>query len=467
MDSKKRSETGVLAIPILVILLFGAGWSFFLSGRVAGFLTGLGLPVAESLASVLGIVLVSIIALISPLRHAFKKARNLEDIQQEFERERRGMELFLNTADTIFLVFDKRQEVQLINHKGCALLGYHRDKVLGRNWFNNFIPAKKRQQAKKLFLEPPKSKGEKHRSFTLPILTQQGDELDIEWRLGWLRDASGTVYGILCTGVEVPIIRRPPDESEGQIRKLSSDLVLSKRKLQHQILETENLRSRLNFWMQSEKLVYPLRNNIENLSPEQCDDLVQKALEKFGKHCRADSGYIFLFSADGETMDNTHIWSAVQPAEEIQKPAGITLDDFPWFKQKIMAREIIHISHVDKLPPQAENEKNVFKSQGILSFLNVPMVHSGKAIGYIGFESQEKKTWTEDDIAQVRILGEVFSVALRLVGRTAVSAPGAAPAGVVLPGGLLRNLREGVLVFDKELRVTEWNPRLEEISGIG
>jgi signal transduction histidine kinase len=71
---------------------------------------------------------------------------------------------------------------------------------------------------------------------------------------------------------------------------------------------------------------------------------------------------------------------------------------FPWWMEKMQQHEIILFQHIDEMPVEAANEKEILKSQNIISILVVPVHYAGELIGFIGFDSVvEEKIWTEFD----------------------------------------------------------------------
>ena len=56
-------------------------------------------------------------------------AANITDIQR-----------FLDLAGVIILVLDSDQQVRYINKQGCDTLEVEREDILGKNWFDNFLP---------------------------------------------------------------------------------------------------------------------------------------------------------------------------------------------------------------------------------------------------------------------------------------------------------------------------------------
>jgi GAF domain-containing protein len=62
-----------------------------------------------------------------------------------------------------------------------------------------------------------------------------------------------------------------------------------------------------------------------NLASDQIDLEINGALREIGEFIGADRSYIFLFSADGTMMDNTHEWCAAGIEPQIQHLQGILL----------------------------------------------------------------------------------------------------------------------------------------------
>ncbi|MCK5430038.1 MAG: PAS domain S-box protein, partial [Anaerolineales bacterium] len=55
-------------------------------------------------------------------------------------REQRQVQQYLDLANTIFIALNTKGEVTLINRKGCEVLGYKEYEVIGKSWFENFVP---------------------------------------------------------------------------------------------------------------------------------------------------------------------------------------------------------------------------------------------------------------------------------------------------------------------------------------
>ncbi|MBI5642207.1 MAG: EAL domain-containing protein [Deltaproteobacteria bacterium] len=132
--------------------------------------------------------------------------------EERLRAERDRAQKYLDVANVIFVALDAGQKVTLINRKGCEVLGYGEGEIIGRNWFENFIPERFKKSSNECF----------HKIFSgldgLPecsesvILSKTGSEKKILWKNTALRDAEGRICAILSSGDDVTELRRAEDE---------------------------------------------------------------------------------------------------------------------------------------------------------------------------------------------------------------------------------------------------------------
>ena len=112
-------------------------------------------------------------------------------------------------------------------------------------------------------------------------------------------------------------------------------------------------------------------------------------------------------------MDNTHEWCRTNIEPQMQNLQAQPVETLGWSVAKIKQFEVVHIPRVVELPSEASVDREQMQGQDIQSLILVPMVYRGKAVGFVGFDSvRRERTWTEDDIALLRIVGEIFANAL-------------------------------------------------------
>jgi len=180
------------------------------------------------------------------------------------------------------------------------------------------------------------------------------------------------------------------------------------------ITERKRAEEALQYRVEFERLITGISSRFINLTPDEVDSGINRALQAIGEFADVDRSYVFLFYDNGTKVDNTHEWCAEGIEPQIQNLKGILVDDeLPWFAERIKKFEVFYVPCVADLPLEASTEKEHFQMQDIRSTIVVPMVYGGSLIGFLGFDSvRVEKTWSEDVIALLRIVGDVIANAL-------------------------------------------------------
>jgi diguanylate cyclase (GGDEF)-like protein/PAS domain S-box-containing protein len=145
--------------------------------------------------------------------------------QKDLLAERDRAQGYLDVAGVMLIVLDLAGRVTLINRKGLGILGYEseeEDEVLGREWFESFVPPMVRDRVSEEFREI--THGAIQEYYEDPILTRDGEERMIAWRISVLRDAEGAVVGVLGSGEDITE-RRAAERALAQSRALLESLI--------------------------------------------------------------------------------------------------------------------------------------------------------------------------------------------------------------------------------------------------
>jgi len=113
------------------------------------------------------------------------------------------MKKFFDVAETLFIKLDCDQKVTLINRKGCEILGYKEKDILGKNWFETFLPERIRSEVKKVYQNLLSGKTDPFEYHENPVLTKKGEERLISWHNIIIRDRCGCISGILSSGDDI------------------------------------------------------------------------------------------------------------------------------------------------------------------------------------------------------------------------------------------------------------------------
>ncbi len=162
-----------------------------------------------------------------------------------------------------------------------------------------------------------------------------------------------------------------------------------------------------------EELVTSISKNFINIHAENLNTEINKSLKLIGGYAGADRAYLFRFSEDGQTMDNTHEWCATGTKPYIDELKGLPVHGFPYLMDRMLNDEIFYVPVVADLPPEARAEREEFEREGILSIIIVPIRISGATVGFLGFDSTQKFTeWSEEDKRLLGLIAEIFAMAI-------------------------------------------------------
>jgi PAS domain S-box-containing protein len=127
------------------------------------------------------------------------RKRAEEQLQLEKERAQR----YLDIAGVILIANDAKGRVSMINKKGCEVLGYEQEEIIGKNWFDTLIPETVRKEVKAVFKKLMAGEVEPVAYFENPVLTKNGEERIIAWNNVILKDGAGNIVGTLSSGEDV------------------------------------------------------------------------------------------------------------------------------------------------------------------------------------------------------------------------------------------------------------------------
>jgi len=123
------------------------------------------------------------------------------ELEARLRRELNLTKALLDTAQVIILLLDSQGMITSFNQYMAQLTGYALDEVQGRDWFDTFLPAQDRIEARELFHEA--IAGRRVRGVLYPVLARDGTMRQIEWYDKVIKDADGTRIGLLRTGIDV------------------------------------------------------------------------------------------------------------------------------------------------------------------------------------------------------------------------------------------------------------------------
>jgi PAS domain S-box-containing protein len=162
----------------------------------------------------------AVIAYISDIR--WRKEQELK-----LRQEKELAQLYLEMAGSIILVLDNDEKVTLINREGAQVLGMKEEDIIGKNWFENFVPAAKREEVRAVFYHLLEHKGDQLEYYENKILAAHGEERLISWHNRLLHDTEGNIIGTISSGLDITLTREAElmlQESKARLKNYAIEL---------------------------------------------------------------------------------------------------------------------------------------------------------------------------------------------------------------------------------------------------
>jgi len=121
----------------------------------------------------------------------------------QLARERNLVRTYVDFAGVIIVVISKNQTVTLINNAGARLLGYRKNEIIGKKWFDNFVPEQTRGAVIDGFNKLLSGRSRAVEYFENPVMTKNGAEKLIAWHNSVIRDEAGRIYATLSSGDDI------------------------------------------------------------------------------------------------------------------------------------------------------------------------------------------------------------------------------------------------------------------------
>jgi PAS domain S-box-containing protein len=161
------------------------------------------------------------------LKQAQDEITERKQAEKELREEQEKAQKYLDIAGVMMLALDQDGNISLINQRGCEILGYSNDEILGRNWINTFIPESIRDEMQGVHQKLMHGDVESLLYYENPVLTRNGEQRMIAWHNTLVRDEEGRVITSLSSGEDITERKRAENElraSEERFRQLADNI---------------------------------------------------------------------------------------------------------------------------------------------------------------------------------------------------------------------------------------------------
>ncbi len=178
----------------------------------------------------------------------------------------------------------------------------------------------------------------------------------------------------------------------------------------HEACQRKRAEEAIEKLLKLEDLLNEISGNFISNPMEEADFRMNEALERIGHFFKADRTYLFQYIGEKDAYDNTHEWCAEGIKPLIDTLKNIPIPALSWTTKEFAEKDLLKISKLSELPPEAIEEREMFEDQDIKSLILIPMKKNDILFGLWGMDMiREERAWPNDNDQVMIAIGRLFT----------------------------------------------------------
>jgi len=195
------------------------------------------------------------------------------------------MHSLIDFAGCILVIIGKDKKVTFINKKGCEVLEYRKEEIIGKDWFEDFLPSEVKEKVREVLEKLIKEEAQEVEYFENPVLTKRGEKRYILWHNTPLKDERGRIKGTLSTGIDITDRKKVEEKlKEAQMR---AEIIANSTRDAIVITDDDG---KVTFWNKAAEKIFGYTENevigeriYHLIVPEKYHENVKRGFEEFKK----------------------------------------------------------------------------------------------------------------------------------------------------------------------------------------
>ncbi len=175
------------------------------------------------------------------IRYAIQKKK----VEFTLEKEKATAQMYLDITGSLILVLDQEERITLLNQRGEEILGVKEEEVIGKNWFDLFIPQNKREEVRHVFNQLLANKVANVEYYENPVKAKNNQEKIIWWHNRVLFK-NGQPIGTISSGVDMTQQRQVEASLKASQLKLQQYADTLELKVQQRTIDLQSSQLKLN-----------------------------------------------------------------------------------------------------------------------------------------------------------------------------------------------------------------------------
>ena len=136
------------------------------------------------------------------------------------KKERYRAQKYLDIAGVMLIVINEKGEIDLINEKGCEILGYSNNEIVSKNWFDLCIHEDIREEIYAVFNKLMGGDIEVVEYYENAIINKNGESRIIAFHNTLIKNEESRITGILFSGEDITDRKKAEDELKARTEEL-------------------------------------------------------------------------------------------------------------------------------------------------------------------------------------------------------------------------------------------------------
>ncbi len=141
----------------------------------------------------------------------------LKQAEEALQLQKDLAQMYLDIAGVMFVAIGADHKVILVNRKGCEILGYPGEQIVGSNWFDMAVPETIREDVRNVFNQMMRGEVQNVEYYENTVLTASGKERLIAWHNTLLKNSSGAITGTLSSGEDITERKKSEEDLHNQL----------------------------------------------------------------------------------------------------------------------------------------------------------------------------------------------------------------------------------------------------------
>jgi len=138
----------------------------------------------------------------------FQDITELKHTETALRESQERAQRYLDQAEAILLALDPEGRVEMINRKGCEILGREEGELIGSKWFEVAVPPDERPRVREVFSQLIEGDTGPAKYVESKVVSASGDRRLIAWHNDILFGTDGTAAGTFSSGIDITVQRR-------------------------------------------------------------------------------------------------------------------------------------------------------------------------------------------------------------------------------------------------------------------